>query len=164
MRGGKTALHLAVEHERLDAACVLIQHSAPEALDLQVKLFPYGTCPVQTVGHAGTNLGRAAGRVRFLLDAACVLIQHSAPEALDLQVMSLDFRIPNVSPYGHCPVHTFGHEGTSLGRAAGRDRLRLDAACVLIQHSAPEALDLQVMSLTACEQRANSLEYVKDFE
>ena len=36
VRGGKTALHLAVEHERLDAACVLIQHSAPQALDLQV--------------------------------------------------------------------------------------------------------------------------------
>ena len=27
-----------------------------------VTLHPFGTCPLQTFGHAGTNLGRAAGR------------------------------------------------------------------------------------------------------
>ena len=26
------------------------------------QVYPYRTCPVQTFGHAGTSLGRAAGR------------------------------------------------------------------------------------------------------
>ena len=52
-------------------------------------------------------------------------------------------------------------EKTALHLAVEHERL--DAACVLIQHSAPETLDLQVMSLTACERRGNSLKCVKDF-
>ena len=54
-------------------------------------------CPVQSFGHAGTHLGRDAGR--------------------DLQTA-----IYNTCT--SCTVQTFGRAGTDLGRAAGCDLLR----------------------------------------
>ena len=55
-------------------------------------LFAYRTCPVRTVGHAGTNIGCAAGRdLVFWLLLASLLSSLDGRRAPQVSLLLLDY-------------------------------------------------------------------------